>query len=366
MMVGSLRSVWSNPYARLLVLVVAAVLAYLVLRATQPVWTVVAVAFLMAYLLSPLVAAAERRGLHRVLGVAAAALLFFVLLGGLWALGAAIAAQFSAFAEEVPRLAERLEELPFVAARLVDPAYGTVFQQVYISGQVVADALAQELLPTVGTVGAGGLRRVLTTIANVGMQVTIVLVLSLYLLYRYPAYGESLQRAVPARYRSFVRELAAKADTSVGGYIRGQLLISAVVGVLAGIGLSVIGVPLAVALAVVAAVFNVVPFFGPIVAAVPTAMMALTLGIGETIAALLVLFVVNQVDAHVLTPLIYARTIELDPVTIVIAILLGLALFGLVGALVAVPVAAFAKLLYLDYYLTSPWYDRGRGVEPGT
>jgi predicted PurR-regulated permease PerM len=89
---------------------------------------------------------------------------------------------------------------------------------------------------------------------------------------------------------------------------------------------------------------------------VPTILMALTVGLTPALGALVVLVAVNQVDAHLLTPIIYSRTISLDPVTIVASILTGLVLFGLVGALVAVPIAAFVKLLYVDYYLTSRWY----------
>jgi predicted PurR-regulated permease PerM len=358
-MVRSFHVVWHNPYVRVLVAVVGIVVLYLLLRATQFVWSTALIAFLVAYLLSPIVRRMERRGLHRGVGVLVAGLTFLVLLLGLWALGTAIAAQVTAFAEELPRLVEALEELPFVFARFVDPSFGAVFQQVYMTSQVLAQGLATEVLPSVAGAGAGGLADVLATIMSVGMQITLVVVLSLYILYRYPLYGVSLLRAVPERHRGVVAGLAEKADYSVGGYIRGQLLISAVVGVLTGIGLTLLGVPLAIPLAVLVGVFNVVPFFGPIVVSVPTVMMALTVGLGEAVAALAVLVLVNQIDAHVLTPLIYSRTIELDPVTIVVSILLGLALFGLAGAILAVPLAAFLKLLYVDYYLTSAWYGRG-------
>jgi predicted PurR-regulated permease PerM len=359
-MIRSFGAVWLNPYVRVLVVIALAVAVYFVLRATQFVWSTALIAFLVAYLLSPIVTRLERRGVPRGLGVFTASLVFAVLVAGLWALGTAIAAQITVFADELPRLIETLEEIPFVFARLVDPTFGAMFEQVYVTTRVFAQGIANEVLPSVADVGAGGLTGVITAVTSIGMQVTIVMVLSIYLLYRYPIYGVSLLRAVPERHRALVSEIAAKADTSVGGYIRGQILISAVVGVLTGIGLTLLGVPLAAPLAVLVAILNVIPFFGPIVVSIPTVMMALTLGIGPAIASLAVLVAVNQIDAHILTPLIYSRTIELDPVTIVISILLGLALFGLVGALLAVPLAAFLKLLYADYYLSSRWYAESR------
>jgi predicted PurR-regulated permease PerM len=353
---AAFAAVWANPYARLLLTAVGLVLAYLLLRATVMVWSTLLIAFLFAYLLNPLVNRIERRGVHRGGGVAVAALIFFGILLGLYALGTTVAAQFSLVADRLPLLIEALEGIPFQLARFIDPAYGAVFEQVFLTTHLVAGGIAGEVLPSVATVGAGGLTAVLAAVTNVGIQVVLVIVVSLYLLYRYPVYGASLLTAVPMRHRPFMADLARKADESVGGYVRGQILISMVVGALTGIGLSLLGVPLAAALAVVVAVFNVIPFFGPIVASVPTILMALTVGLTPALGALVVLVAVNQVDAHLLTPIIYSRTISLDPVTIVASILTGLVLFGLVGALVAVPIAAFVKLLYVDYYLTSRWY----------
>lgn len=353
------RVIWDNPFLRFLLLAAAVVAAYLLLRATTFVWGSFAIAFLIAYLLAPMVSFVERRGAPRGVGVMAAAGLFLVLVAGLWVLGTAIAAQLAEFAEELPRMMDTVEGLPFVIARFVDPSYGAIFEQVFLSTQLLALTLVEGVLPSVADVGEAGVAGVLGQVGSVGMQVTIVLVLSLYLLYRYPVYGEAFLSAVPSRHRASFEALAEKASFSVGGYIRGQVLISAFVGIFAGIGLTALGVPLAPALGVLAGVFNIIPFFGPLLVAVPTAVLALTVSFGHLVAALAVLFLVNQVDAHVLTPLIYARTISLDPVTIVLSILTGLALFGLIGALVAVPLAAFVKLLYHDYYVGSSWYAAG-------
>jgi predicted PurR-regulated permease PerM len=358
---SALLTVWSNPYARLLLLVAALVVAYLLLRATVTVWSTVIIAFLIAYLLNPLVDRMERRGVHRGGGVAVAALIFFAVLLALYALGTAVAAQFNLVADRLPTLVEALEGIPFRIARFIDPAYGAVFEQVFLTTQVLALGLVEDVLPPVETVGSGGLAAILAAVTGVGVQLVLVVVVSLYLLYRYPVYGGSLLAAVPARHRPFMADLARKADESVGGYVRGQILISVVIGSLAGIGLSLLGIPLAAALAVLVAVFNVIPFFGPIVASIPTLLIALTVGLGPALGALVVLVAVNQVDAHLLTPFIYSRTISLDPVTVVVSILTGLVLFGLVGALVAVPIAAFVKLLYVDYYLTSRWYREAAG-----
>ena len=81
--------------------------------------------------------------------------------------------------------------------------------------------------------------------------------------------------------------------------------------------------------------------------------MAASLGWWQVLAVLALFAATNQLESHVLQPLVLGRTAHLHPVTIILALLLGVSLYGLLGAIVAVPVAAFLKLLYTDYYLTS-------------
>lgn len=365
-MIRAVGAVWANPYVRVVLLVMGAVLLFVVLRQTRLVWGSILLAVLFAYLLTPLVDAIERRGYHRGLGVAAVGLLFLLALAGFALLGIAVATQLSGLASEVPELVQTLWELPFRLARLVDPSFGNVFQQVFMASHQVADGLVREVVPSIEGLGAGGVTDGLASLAEFGTRIAVVLVLSLYLLYRFPGYAQSLFEAFPERHRPFAREMASKVDFSLGGFLRGQVVIAAFVGVLTGIGLTIVGVPLSLVLGVLAAIFNLIPFFGPLLVSIPTALLAMTGGFGQVVAALLVLLAVNVLDGNILTPLIYSRTIALDPITIIVAILFGAALFGLVGAILAVPVAAFLKLVYLDYYLPSRWYQRGAEDRTGT
>ncbi len=101
-------------------------------------------------------------------------------------------------------------------------------------------------------------------------------------------------------------------------------------------------------LGVLTGVFNLIPFFGPIFVAVPTAIVAATVSWVHVAGALGLLLAINFLDGNVLMPLVYSRTVALDPVTILVAILFGAALFGLLGALLAVPFAAFVKIVYVE------------------
>lgn len=362
-MFSAVRTVWANPYVRTLVLAVGIVGTILLLRETRLVWGSFMIALLIAYLLTPLVEWLQRRRVHRAVGVLVVALLFIVLIVGVALLGIAVAAQLSTLAAEVPQLIETLREIPFRLARLVDPGFGALFQQVFVTSHALAEQLVVEVIPSLEGLGSGGITGAIGALAGIGTGFMLVLVLSLYLLYRFPAYARSALDAFPERHRPFVKEMAEKVDFSLGGFLRGQLLIAVFVGVLTSIGLTILGVPLSLVLGVLAGIFNLIPFFGPLIVALPTAALAMTGGFGQVVAAMALLLLINILDGNVVTPLIYSRTIALDPITIIVVIIFSATLFGLVGALLAVPIAAFVKLLYLDYYRNSRWY---RGTTDGS
>ena len=360
-MVGALKQIWANPYVRVLVGLLVAVLIYLLLVRTQSVWASFLIAYLIAYLLNPLVSWFERRDFHRSFGVFIVVLLLLASLGLLWLLGVQLAAQLTVFTGELPTLISTVEELPYLISRQIDPSFGALFQQVFVTLQRLAQGIATQVLPSLESAGAGGgVLAWVSTVGGGGFQAFIVFVLTLYLLYNYPHYSRSFLRAFPHRYRPGVEEIMGGVSFAVGGYIRGQLLIAVMVGVLTGLGLFLLGIPLAIGLGVVAGVANLIPFFGPVIAAIPTALFAFTAGFGSVLGALGVLILVQQIDANILTPLVYSQTIEIDPVTIIVAILAGSALFGVVGAILSVPVAAFLTLLYRDYYVSSRWYRSER------
>lgn len=144
----------------------------------------------------------------------------------------------------------------------------------------------------------------------------------------------------------------------MGGYIRGQLLISVVVGLAISLGMAVLGVPFALGIGFLAGVFNIVPFLGPVIAFIPAALLALTLGWYQLGLTAAIFLGVNFLDGYVLSPFIFSLTIKLHPVVVLTAILIGASLLGFFGAIIAVPTAAFLTLLYEEYYLTSRWYDR--------
>ena len=372
-MIHRIETLWAYRWGRALLILVAFALLYLffwltlpvwegllaLLRLTLPVWSGFLIALLLAYLLDPVVAWLDRHGLPRGAGIAGIGLLLVALLAGLWLLGVNIAADLSEMVAQLPGLVEGLQEAPFLVARFVDPSYGTVFDEVFVTVHAWSERLVESVLPSLEGVDASGVTEQIVAVAGGGLQVSVIVVLTIFFLVRFGVYRRSILTVVPERHRGGVREVASELGYAVGGYIRGQLLIALFVGVMSYIGFLLIGIPLAHGLGFLAGLLNLVPFFGPILVAIPSVLIALTVGWPQAIGALVVLILVNQIDAHVLSPIIFSRTVEIDPATIILAIFLGTVLFGLLGAILAVPAAVMARFFYRRNYLESAWYRGG-------
>jgi predicted PurR-regulated permease PerM len=209
-------------------------------------------------------------------------------------------------------------------------------------------------LEAVLTGGPGVLFSGATAVISVTLQIALIVLASVYFLYDYPRFVANFRRYIPVKYRPVVADVTEKADVAVGGYLRGQLLITTILGVLVWLGLTIVGVPLATAIAFIAALFNLVPYLGPVVGAVPAVLLGLTVSPLTAVLAIVVFIIANQLEGNVLSPMILSRSTNLHPVTVLLAIMTGLGLFGIVGALLAVPTVAFLKVMMEDYVLKRP------------
>lgn len=363
------QRVWANPYVQVLVYLLLLALGLYLLRLLLAPLLPVLFALAFAYLAHPLVQGLERRRLPRALGVLLVYLAFFLFLGLASLLIYQILAHFSSLARGlapgvgplmawVQSLPERLAQLP------LPPQLREALRQVLMQAGASLEALVQALIQVLldwlrGLVREGGFLAFLSSLSGGVAQALAALLLSVYLLYDLPRIGKALLGLVPRPYQPLALDLAAKLDRAVGGYLRGQVLVALSVGVLVGFGLFLVGLPLAGGLGFLAGVFNLVPYAGPIVTGALALLIALPLGWTKALLALLVLVAANQLDAHLISPWILGRAVQIHPVTAILAILVGGHFFGLWGVFLAVPTAAFLKLILLDYYPRSRFYQEG-------
>lgn len=173
-----------------------------------------------------------------------------------------------------------------------------------------------------------------------GMTITFftmtaaAIVLSIYLSYDWHRIKRSVASLGDRALIERVIDLQAK---EIGGWMYGQLVLSAAVGVLVGIGLFVLGIPHALMLAIAAALFELVPYIGPVLASLPAVLLAFQESLTLTLAVAALYLGVQQLENHLLVPLIMHRAVRIHPIIILLVVLVGFTFFGVFGALVAVP-----------------------------
>jgi predicted PurR-regulated permease PerM len=143
----------------------------------------------------------------------------------------------------------------------------------------------------------------------------------------------------------------------MGGFFRGQLLVAFIVAVMSSLGLALIGLPYWAVVGVIAGFFNLVPLIGPFVGAVPAIIIALALRTPATaLLVIVVLTVVQQIDNHFISPNVMRWSVKLHPVTVMLTLIVGAALAGFFGMLVAVPIVASIKVVVVHLWRTRvPW-----------
>ncbi|GAO76151.1 AI-2E family transporter [Meiothermus ruber] len=370
---------WQNPWIRLVVYLLLAGLVFWllswVLNGARTAIGIVSTAFVFSYLASPVVRWFEQRRLTRALGVVVVfvGLLFF--LGLATVLLAGMTTQLARFVNNLPSLVEPLvgwaRGLPEQIGRIeLPPVLLEALNQATLNLQTLLQAFTQTLLRGLQSLLAqgGNLLGFFTGLLGGAFQLLTVITISIYLLYDLPRVGAALFRAVPLPYQPRVQELAQKADAAFGGYVRGTLLGALFNGVLISLamylsfgafqGFGVGVLTQAMSLGFLAFIFSFVPVLGVIISAIPALLLALPLGWLAFAVVALVLWVCNQIQG-VVWPIIMGRTTSLHPVTGIAAVLIGGSLFGVAGALLAVPLVAFFKILYNDYYLNSRFYQEG-------
>lgn len=330
------------------------------------------IGFLLLFLLNGPVSALARRGLTRaratliVFGLSALALIAFGVI-----FAPVIAEQIREFAVLVVRY--RGDVLDLVTAlqsgRGVPGALGGVFGGGVPAWVVnLVTQVSTQITSVFTTVAAGAANIVVATGSGVAtgfFDFFLGLVISFWLLKDIGTIREELRVLVGPRFRADLDHLVDTVGRVVGGYIKGQTIASALTGAGAAIGLAILGVPSALVLGIITFFFNYVPYIGPFLSGLIAGVLALfgnNFGLPPLVAALLaigiVVLVQNLVDTLV-TPRVMSEQVNLHPTLVIFALLVGGTLFGFFGMVLAIPVAATGKGLFVYY-----WENRsGRSLE---
>ena len=177
-------------------------------------------------------------------------------------------------------------------------------------------------------------------VVNGVLSIAIALVLTVYLLIDGRRTYEWLVAFAPASQRPRVRETAGAARDAVVGYVRGNVITSVIAGVTAYIFLRIVGVPAALLLAVLTALFDLIPVLGIFLTVIPMVLLALTVSTTAAIATIVFNAVYNVFENYYLAPKVYGKEMQLSSLAVILAFAVGAELAGVIGALIALPIAA--------------------------
>lgn len=304
------------------------------------------VAVLISVLIDPLADKLQRVGLPRGFAVALIYLVGIAALVGILIL--MVPPLISEFSQLMVTFAPFIEHSPFsgidklFTSNTFSQGFGTIASTVQQAGLLRS-------LPQLAGLATGAFGGIL--------GIFVILVLAYYMVAQENILRRGIAQLAPAEYQPFVSQLFNKLRDKLGYWLRGQLLIMFVIGLLDFIALSVLGIPYALVLALFAALVEVVPFIGPNVSVLPAIVIAFSVSPVHAILVTAAYFVIQQIESNFLAPKIMQKATGLNPIVVILAILIGFELGGtlglqgsFIGALLAIPVAMICSVFINEVF----------------
>lgn len=353
-------------WVQLVLLPITLLALWAIAKAAGKVLVIFIVAGLVALILNPVVAFVQRGKVPRGLAVFAVYLAFFLALTGIGILLAnPISNQVASFSDNVPHLTRQANKTLAELQQTLN-SHG-VHVQFIKQGETALQTLGDKVVKgssSIVTFGGG----LLTEVVSAGFDVVVMFVLSIYMLLYGQTIGALVRRYMPPGDGTAADDYPTLIQHAVSRYVGGQLLFSVIMGATTGIALYLFGVlgifPDGQRYAVVFGIFyglmELVPYVGPIIGAIPAVLVAL---FTDPISALWVtlLFVgLQQLEGHIVAPQIFGHTLRINPLLVIFALLLGLQVHGVVGALIALPILAILRetAVYLNRHVKFELWDR--------
>ncbi|MEW5320751.1 AI-2E family transporter [Geobacillus thermoleovorans] len=319
---------------------------YLIVRMKDVWWPVidfiatVLTPFLLAsfitYLLYPFVESIHRKGMPRALAILLIYLLLFGLVGyGLYRGVPLFIAQLRELDEQLPSLMntyrqwvrhihDETSNWPLEVHTRIEAMF-VQFEQAAAAAVTMAINAAKSFIGSAATL-------------------LIIPFIVFYMLKDIEVLKKAVWYMTPKRWRGPGMTFLKDVDESLGGYIRGQLFVCTAIGLAASLGLWLAGMDYPLLLGFVIGVTNIIPYFGPLIGAVPAVILAATVSLKMVVIVLVIIFTLQFLEGNVLSPLIVGKSVHMHPLVIMLALFAGGELAGVLGLILAVPTAAVLKV----------------------
>jgi len=297
----------------------------------------------IAFLIQPAIIRLHAAGVPRVLAIIVIFIAIIVALAGLVLLIVPLGvSEVNQLQVQLPTLAaaaqDRLNSLQPVRVFGIDVDLKGVTQ-------TVSSHLREYLLGQFGNALTLGL-----TALTMALQLLLMFIVAFLLALEAPAVRRDLRRFVPNDYRTDFDQIWRQVRKMLYAYVRGQLIVAALIGISSGVACFVLGLPDAVALGLVAGVTALIPYFGPFLGAIPAILVGLSLSPQTALVIALVYLLLSNVILNVVYPKIVGDAVKLPPILVIIALIAGFSWGGILGMFVAVPIAATLRILFDHIY----------------
>jgi predicted PurR-regulated permease PerM len=351
-------------WVQLVMLPLSVLALYALARAAGVVLLLFIVAAVIALILNPLVALLQRVRVPRTLAVVCVYLAFFTALPLLGFVAAGpVSDQATSFANDVPGLIHDASGTLDGVQRFFDD--NGINVQIKGESASALSSLQDQILKGSGEI-VSLTGELLRQLIELSFYVILVIVLSIYMLIYAPAIGRLVRSIMPPGDGTPEDDYPSGVQRAVSGYVRGQLLFSAIMGVSAGVSLWIFGLlgifpdgrTYAFAFGVFFGLMELVPYVGPVLGALPPVIVALVQDPLMALWVALLFAALQLLESHVVAPNVFGRALRLNPLLVILALLLGGQLYGFVGALIALPIAAVLRetVVYLRRHLVlEPW-----------
>ncbi|KXG75402.1 AI-2 transport protein TqsA [Fervidicola ferrireducens] len=338
-------SIDRNFLCRLFLFIALSLLAVLIYKVRGKIYNVLlpcSIGVLTAYILNPIVVYLTNKGFKRKVAVA---LIYFILICSV------AVAMFCVIPVIISELNKLIESIPFYAKQV--QSFFNTFKKGYrdnlpIGMQEVIDRNIIQLENRLMSVLQNLTNRLPGLFSGL-FSFILGPIIGFYLLKDLDELKKSMAMYVPSAYRDGLFRWMRKIDSALGRYIRGQLTVSFIVGILTSAALYLLGIDYALLIGILSAITNIIPYFGPIIGAMPAIAIALLKYPGKIFWIVIVFALIQQLESGIISPHIMGENLGLHPVTVIFSLLVGGTFFGLWGLILAVPAAALLKSIIIAF-----------------
>lgn len=230
------------------------------------------------------------------------------------------------------------------------PSIISSINEFLIFNQVPVVDISREIASQINQI-AGNIISISSAIFSSVFNIITLFVLSFYLLVEWKTFVRLASSPFSGSQEKKVSNLIIKIEKGLGAWVRGQLTLSIIVGLVTYIGLTILSIPYALPLALVAGIFEIIPMIGPIISAIPAILVGLTISPAIALAAMALFIIVQQLENNLIVPMVMSKVVGLQPPVVIIALLIGAKLNGIGGAFLAIPVLIIAKIIIKEFLI---------------